>query len=292
MFLDQHASSPITDSMIKMEYWDYVILQGSPTGIAYPDSFPEHPVYPALISLRDKIYDNCSTTRIIITMPWAFEDGMIWLEGWTDLYDDMQVKIYQNILTLAKSVGFAIAPVGWAWVSVLDEKDYPLHYLHMADWVHPTIQGSYLAACVIFSSIYQESSVGNAYLAGLEKDEADYFQEVATNTVLDDIKLWRLTKYTGYKTESIIPEGFRLDQNYPNPFHTSTVIAYQIQEAGYVRITIFDKSGKTCARLVDGHQSPGNYSIIFDAGSLPPGLYFYTLQTRSGSRTRKMVLIK
>jgi hypothetical protein len=192
MYLFDHASSSTTESKINELDWDYVILQGVGTNTAYPDYFTDHPVYPALVTIKDKISQNCESTKIIYCMPWAFEDGMTWYQDWTDTYEDMQIKIFATTLNYSEKIGFIIAPVGWAWYTVLEEQDYPLHYLHMSDWNHPSLKGSYLMACVIFSTLYLESSVGLSYFGGLLKEEANYFQSVASHTVLSNLSLWNI----------------------------------------------------------------------------------------------------
>jgi hypothetical protein len=182
----------MTESKINEQDWDYVVLQGSAHRMAYPDYFTDHPLYPALVALRDKISANCAFTQMILGMPWAFEDGMTWYENWTDTYEDMQIKIFENTLDHARDIGFAVAPVGWAWYAVLKEKNYPLHYLHMRDWVHPTLKGSYLMASVIFSTVFLEPSTDIAYYGGLSEGEAKYFQSVASNTVFNNFNLWNI----------------------------------------------------------------------------------------------------
>ena len=184
--LDDHASSSGTESKINERDWDYVILQGAGAYIAYPEHFTEHPVYPALIILRDKIYQNCNTTKIIFTMPWAFEDGMTWYQDWTDTFEDMQFKIFENTINYSREIGFIIAPVGWAWYIVLEELNYPLHYLHLSDWNHPSLKGSYLMACVIFSTVFIESSIMIPYYCGLDEEEAQYLPPPATFKRGDD----------------------------------------------------------------------------------------------------------
>jgi len=57
----------------------------------------------------------------------------------------------------------------------------------MSDWYHPTLKGSYLLACVIFSTIFQESSTNNSYYGGLFSTEAAEFQEVASSMVLNNL---------------------------------------------------------------------------------------------------------
>ena len=192
LYLDDHASSSATESKINEHDWDYIILQGVGSLMAYPDYFTDHPVYPALETLRDKIHQNCESTKMVFCLPWAFEDGMTWYQDWTDTYEDMQIKIFENTLQYSDEIGFEIAPVGWSWYMVLEEKNYPLHYLHISDWNHPSLKGSYLMACVIFSTVFLESSVDIPYYDGLPEEEGSYFQTVASHTVLDNLSLWNI----------------------------------------------------------------------------------------------------
>jgi len=189
-YLRDHADMQETEDMINQEAWDYVVLQGVGILMAYPDYFADHSVATALRLLQQKIYFNSSSTKIVFCLPWAFEDGMTWFEDWTDTYTDMQIKINDTTLDYADDMGFDIAPVGVAWHKILEEQNYPLHYLHLNDWNHPSPKGSYLMANVIYSTIFQESINDISYYAGLPEEEAQHFQLVASFTVLDDLDLW------------------------------------------------------------------------------------------------------
>jgi hypothetical protein len=191
LFLSDHASQPETLKIIRSDSWDYVILQGSGPGLAYPDSITDHPVYPALKKLKKSIHKNNPASQMVFTMPWAFEDGMTW-KGWDDDYLQMQQKIEATSLKYAGDLGFMLAPVGVAWSAVLKEKSYPMHYLHFRDWNHPTKRGSYLMACVLYSTIFRESCADIDYSAGLDREEALYFRERASEVVLDSLQLWNI----------------------------------------------------------------------------------------------------
>ncbi len=191
-YLSDHANSPQTQSKIDEEQWDYVILQGCGINMAYPEYNFTPPAYSALVTLRDMIFANCATTKMIFCMPWAFEDGMTWYQNWTDTFEDMQILIYNNTLQYSDEIGFQIAPVGWAWYMVLEDQEYPLHYLHLSDWNHPSLRGSYVMACVVYSSIFLESSIGISYDAGLPSDEVDNFQLISSNTVLENLDDWNI----------------------------------------------------------------------------------------------------
>jgi hypothetical protein len=88
---------------------------------------------------------------------------------------------------------------------------------------------------------------------------------------------------------------FCLGQNQPNPFINATSIEYCSPSTGFVKIFIFDETGKQVASLVNQVKSPGNHSVIFDSGALPAGIYFYTLEFRgrivNPGSYRKMVKI-
>lgn len=192
IYLSDHVTRPETITKINERDWDFVVLQGVGSLMAYPEHFADHPVYPSLISLRDMIHQNCATTKIIYCMPWVFEDGMTWYADWTDTYADMQEKIYVTTLQYSDEIGFSIAPVGWVWYAVLEDLDYPLHYLHMSDWNHPSLKGSYLMACVIYSTVFLESTAGFHYYAGISIHECSYFQEMGSTIVLEDLVLWNI----------------------------------------------------------------------------------------------------
>ncbi len=192
VFLDYHTTSSTTISMINSRDWDFVILQGVGRIVAYPES-AHFNLVSALNSLEQTIHNNCSATEIMFCMPWAFEDGMLWTAGGTDDYFDMQQLVYDNTLTYPDLVDIVISPVGWAWNSIMLEQP-PEHYLFMSDWNHPSLRGSYLTACAIYSSVFRESVESSSYLAGLPEDEANHFQSVASGIVMDNLGLWRLNQ--------------------------------------------------------------------------------------------------
>ncbi len=88
------------------------------------------------------------------------------------------------------------------------------------------------------------------------------------------------------------PSTFQLYQNYPNPFNPSTVIRYNISENSEVKITIYDCSGRLVSQILNKRQNAGEYEIVWNAGSLASGLYFYRLESNGLTITRKALLLK
>jgi hypothetical protein len=60
-------------------------------------------------------------------------------------------------------------------------------------------------------------------------------------------------------------------------FNPNTIIKYELFEASYVKLKVFDLIGKEIATLVESSQAPGSYSVEFDASryaNLTSGIYF------------------
>ncbi len=88
------------------------------------------------------------------------------------------------------------------------------------------------------------------------------------------------------------PSDFTLLQNYPNPFNPATVIGYRLHVNSFVMLKIFDVLGRNVDVLLNERKPAGEYSVSWDAGKFPAGVYFYQLQTESSIQTKQMILLK
>ncbi|HRE42105.1 MAG TPA: T9SS type A sorting domain-containing protein [Ignavibacteria bacterium] len=120
-----------------------------------------------------------------------------------------------------------------------------------------------------------------------------FFPSTVTTT-----KLFCLTDSLGCivtnneNTASVLPDGYELKQNYPNPFNPVTRISYALPKNGFVKLKIYDISGKLVAQLVNQSQTAGNYIVDFDASRFASGTYFYKLESENFVDTKKMILLK
>ncbi len=86
--------------------------------------------------------------------------------------------------------------------------------------------------------------------------------------------------------------SYRLDQNYPNPFNPSTTIRYRIPASGLVTLKVYDILGREVMILTDERQFSGYHEVIFNAGNLASGIYFYQLKAGSYVQTKKLLFLK
>ncbi len=94
-------------------------------------------------------------------------------------------------------------------------------------------------------------------------------------------------------TQSATLFGWRLYQNYPNPFNPTTVISYRFPVPSYVNLTVYNVLGQEIRTLVNHRQKAGRHSVVFDAGGLASGIYYFRLQAgHRYSEIRKMILMR
>lgn len=99
-----------------------------------------------------------------------------------------------------------------------------------------------------------------------------------------------------------IPSEFQLEQNYPNPFalaakYTETTIKYQLPQASFVTLKVFDILGREMMALVNAQQAPGYYQMEWNgrnaAGQpVPGGIYLCRLQAGNYERVMKMMIVR
>jgi subtilisin family serine protease len=85
---------------------------------------------------------------------------------------------------------------------------------------------------------------------------------------------------------------YELFDNYPNPFNPKTSINFSLKKSGWVKLEVFNSIGQQVQVLVNEIKSEGKYSVSFDAGKSPSGMYFYRLTSDKFSDVKKMLLIK
>ncbi|REK21808.1 MAG: hypothetical protein DWQ40_03660 [Actinobacteria bacterium] len=185
-WLKDHADSPATIDAIENGDWDYVVLQEQSIVPSYP---PERvgSMYPAARDLNLSIRKIEATPVLFLT--WGYAGGF------SDVghanYFSMQDALTEGYESIAVELAGVVAPVGEAWRSVRVE--HPVLDLYEPDGSHPSIAGSYLAACVFYATLLGESPHGLDYYGGLTSGEASALQRIAAETVLGDPGRWRVT---------------------------------------------------------------------------------------------------
>src|ERR1051326_1109714 len=114
-------------------------------------------------------------------------------------------------------------------------------------------------------------------------------------TVLDVGQITILSTTGVRSIEEQIPTEPLFSQNYPNPFNPKTTFRFQIPARqpepgensaagnsatgeGLVTVRVYDVLGREVATILNEQKAPGPYTVSWDAGDTPAGVYFFRLQ--------------
>ncbi len=195
--LQAHSTNVTSLDLIASRDWDYVVLQEQSQRPSFPPSQVEVEVYPYATILCDSISNNSSCTQTLFFMTWGYENGDATnCPYYTPLcsYLGMQWRLRQSYVEMAENNDTWAVPCGMAVKAVRESN--PEIVLYSGDGSHPSIHGTYLAACTFFSSIYHRSPVGAYIPTEISADEAAILQNAAWAVVTDTLEVWRIDTTT------------------------------------------------------------------------------------------------
>jgi len=194
--LQNHSNSAATISKIQQANWDYVVLQEQSQLPSFPMSQVQVQVFPYAKILCDTIryYNNCTTPMFFMT--WGRENGDASnCASWPPVctYTGMDSLLNLRYRMMADSNEALVSPVGAVWNYIRNQ--YPTIDLYSSDGSHPSLEGSYAAACTFYTMIFQKSPllITNDY--GLNHMDADNIRNAAKIVVYDSLSKWNINKF-------------------------------------------------------------------------------------------------
>ena len=133
---------------------------------------PVHPTLKPLFYEYAKKHSNTvrkNGAEPILFMSWAYSDK-----------PEMTAQLADEYVKAGKLNNALVVPAGLAFANSVAKR--PDLSLILADKRHPTLMGTYLAACTVMASVYKQNPVGNKYTAGLPPAVAAHLQAVAWET--------------------------------------------------------------------------------------------------------------
>ena len=99
--------------------------------------------------------------------------------------------------------------------------------------------------------------------------------------------------YTSVNNDnSEVINGYKLMNNYPNPFNPSTKIEFEIPEKSFVKLSVYNLTGQEVSKIFKGNLEAGKYIKTFNASHLASGVYYYKLTSGKVALSKKMMLVK
>ncbi|MGV3609668.1 MAG: PKD domain-containing protein [Fluviicola sp.] len=185
-----HTNDPLTYTKIHSKPWDVVVIQGQSQEPSFPDAQVDTQTLPYAVKLSDSIWANNACSNVMYYMTWGRQNGDPQWVG-INTFEKMNTRLYNAYMRMADSSDRAmVSPVGRAWSYV--RANHPTINLYNADESHPSMEGTYLAACTFYAALFQQSPVGSTYYGGLPAATAGILQNAAATVVLDSLDHFQL----------------------------------------------------------------------------------------------------
>lgn len=154
------------EHVLGTDEWDIVVMQGHSLG-----PISEKTAEPFRRTARKFArIARAQGTRPVFFMTWAYTDR-----------PEMTARLDEAYSGIGHELDAMVVPVGLAFAAATAER--PELELRTADRRHPSVAGTYLAACTFFAALTGQSPEGLDYNAGLGHETALYLQRVAWQTV-------------------------------------------------------------------------------------------------------------
>lgn len=191
--LEDHSNDPISLNKIASNQWDYIVLQEQSQRPSFinPNGF-----LIGFMNLSDYIQEKQSCAQVTAFMTWGYKDGDLAncpTHPNVCTYSGMQQLITTRYLSIAETNQAEVTPVGVVWKYIRD--NYPSLSLYQSDGSHPSLIGSYIAACCFYTSIFHKNPIFITNHQGLDNSTANLIKSVTKQLVYDQMTQWYIGKY-------------------------------------------------------------------------------------------------
>lgn len=273
-----HFNDAVSLSKINIQAWDCVILQAQSQEPSFDPLQVAAQTLPYAIKLDSVIQHNNNCTETVFYETWGRKNGdasncASYAPVCT--YLGMQDRLRASYKLFADTTHGIMAPAGEAWRKSIALN--PSLELYSSDQSHPSLEGSYLTACVFYEVLFHHSVLSNTYTAGISTNTTvTFLQQIAHDVVNDSLLTWNIGKYTPCATTGL--NQISLDKSvvcFPNPaqtiLHINTSSPYKI----------YDVLGNLCLL--------GDNNNTINIESLKSGVYFIELSQSNSSKRIKFV---
>lgn len=192
----QHLSNSTSTSLIQQGGWDYVVLQEQSQYPSFPDNQVESEVFPYAEGLVNMVKEYNPCGEAVFYMTWGRKNGdagncAVWPPVCT--YEGMDSLLHLRYMMMAENNDAVCSPVGAVWHQLRTQ--YPSIELYSSDESHPSMLGSYAAACCFYTTIFQKDPTLITSNYGLDAQDAQNIRNVVKSVVFDSLSHWFIGAY-------------------------------------------------------------------------------------------------
>ncbi len=289
-----HSTNATSLSKIAQQAWDFVVLQEQSQRPAFSQAQVAADVYPFADSLCRIIRENDSCTVPLFYMTWGRKNGDASnCASYPPIctYVGMQQRLRESYLEMGQMFSAEVAAVGSAWKQTRDS--LPLIELYNPDESHPSLHGSYLAACIFYASIFKSPSLGATFPGGITAQDAQDLQEIADRTVLDSLSTWYMDTSTVQAFFSYTVQGNGLEIQFTNTSQNASSYAWDFGDGvlsdSANPVHIFSAAGTYYVQLISNQGCKSDtfldslaLVLIGNTDEVQSGLQVYPNPTQTG----------
>lgn len=215
----QHLTNATSINKIKQGDWDFVVLQEQSQLPSFPLTQVEVQCFPYAKQLNDSIltYNSCAET--VFYMTWGRKNGDAGNCGSFPplcTYEGMDSLLHLRYMMMADSNAAIVSPVGAVWHYV--RNNFPSIELYQTDESHPSLAGSYIAACTFYTILFRKSPLNISNDYGLSAGDALSIKNAVKTVVYDSLSNWHIGEYDlsadfSYNTPSMFDYAFTNQSN-------------------------------------------------------------------------------
>lgn len=186
-----HAANSTVMNKIFSNNWDFVSLQGQSQEVAFDSAIFYQDVFPNVRILCDSIRANNNCTQPLLFTTWGRQNGdnrNCPFLPYMCTYQGMDSALTANYTLLAQANQAEMSPVGPVWNYIRSQ--YANINLYAADGSHPSLAGSYAAACTFYTMIFKKDPRLISWNSNLSNSVADSIKIAAKRITYDSLAKW------------------------------------------------------------------------------------------------------
>ena len=191
-----HSTNATSLNKIAQGNWDFVVLQEQSQLPSFPDSQVENQVYPYAQQLNNLINQQNPCAETVFYMTWGRKNGDASnCANWPPVctYTGMDDLLNERYRFMAEQNDAILSPVGAVWRYI--RENYPTIELYSGDGSHPSVAGTYAAACSFYATLFRKNPEQITFTAGLSTEVATAIRTAAKVIVFDQLLEWHIGEY-------------------------------------------------------------------------------------------------
>lgn len=229
-YLAHHLNNSTSMQKLNNGEWDHVVLQEQSLALAYQSTFMNAFRFSVTFDSLIKVNDAC--TQLLFYATWGRKNGDQYIctspECPADTlivrnYYEMDASIEKHYKFFADSLKASVTPVGAVWRYL--RQNHPTLELFQADESHPSLAGTYAAACSFYTTIFRSDPTLITYNASLSLTDVTIIKQAVKTVVFDSLLKWNvgpfdtlLSSYCNPLSVGTVEQDDAEWNVFPNPF--------------------------------------------------------------------------